>query len=139
MTEPAIPAPAPRRVPFFFLGVLLFILGPVIYIVRFTMHRLEAPWYAPALATLGLVLFLISVWRRPGFFRIVGVVFFAILCAAEWYMLLVATLTPAYAGPAKVGAPVPAFATTLADGSALSDKSLADGGQSIVLFFRGRW
>src|SRR5262245_159252 len=107
--QAAIETPKRSRTPYFILGVLLFVLGPVLYAIQFNMNRLTAPWYAPALASVGLLLLVISVARRPGIIRIVLTVLFALVCAFEWFMLLVATRTPTYAGPATVGARIPAF------------------------------
>jgi hypothetical protein len=53
--------------------------------------------------------------------------------------LLVGTRTGPYTGPAQRDHKVPAFATTLADGRAFTDKDLDKGSPTVLLFFRGRW
>jgi hypothetical protein len=128
-----------RHWPLFLLGVLLFVAGPAIYAVEFQMKHLKTPWYAPIMATAGVLLMAVSVIQRRGILRIVGLVLFALLCGLEWLTLLVGMATPSYSGPAQAGKKVPAFATALADGKAFTDKDLEDGKHTVLLFFRGRW
>jgi hypothetical protein len=128
-----------RRLPLFLLGILFFIAGPAIYAAQFQMRHLTTPWYAPILATMGVLLMVVSVVRRPGILRGIGLVLFALFCGMEWFMVLVALVTPAYSGPAQIGRTLPAFATELADGKTFTDKNLADGTPTVLLFFRGRW
>jgi hypothetical protein len=54
-------------------------------------------------------------------------------------MLAVGVKNPAYTGPAVAGQKVPAFAAILADGTPFTEKDLAQGNSTILLFFRGRW
>jgi hypothetical protein len=138
-TETAAVTAPPRRWPFFLLGVLLFILGPAVYAVQFSLKHLGMPWYLPILATLGVLFMLVSVWQRRGLLRSGGLVLFVLLCAAEWFLALIATRAPVYQGPAQPGRPVPAFATTLADGKAFSNQDLEKGIPTVLVFFRGRW
>src|SRR5207244_1061614 len=67
-TETIASAPL-RRWPFFLVGVLLFVLGPVIYFVRFRSEVLETPWYVPVLATVGVFFLLLSLRQRRGLAR----------------------------------------------------------------------
>lgn len=129
----------PRRWPLFLVGVACFVLGPLIYAVQMRAGSLVVPWHWPALATLGALCMAASARRRPGVWRIAGLAVFSILCGLEWFFFGVATRTPAYAGPAQVGTKLPAFAATYADGRPFTNKTLADGNRSVVLFFRGRW
>ena len=131
--------PPPRRRPLFLAGVILFVLGPVIYFVQILARQLWTPWYLPALASLGVLLMVLSVRQRRGILRIAGLVCFVALCGLEWYALLVATKTPAYTGPAQVGRNLPAFTAARADGRAFSNNDLASGTRSVLVFFRGRW
>jgi hypothetical protein len=128
----------PRQWPLFLAGLLLFAAGPVAYIVQVQLEYLIMPWYVPILASVGVLLMALSVWQRGGLWRNVGTVFFLLLCAGEWFMLL-ATTAPQYTGPAQTGRKVPAFATTLADGSSFTDRDLQNGTPALLLFFRGRW
>lgn len=138
--QPSSPAISPpRRSPLFLIGVACFVLGPVIYAVQMWAGSLVVPWHWPALATLGALCMAASARRRPGVWRIAGLAVFSILCGLEWFFFGVATRTPAYAGPAQVGTKLPAFAATYADGRPFTNKTLADGNRSVVLFFRGRW
>ena len=134
---PAIPTP--RRRPWFLLGVVLFLAGPIINAIEISMGRLQVPWYLLVLTTAGVALMSISVWQRRGVFRIAGLLFFTIFCAGCWFLILVFTKAPPYTGPATPGKKVPAFTAALADGKSFTDQDLADGKNSVLLFFRGRW
>jgi hypothetical protein len=141
MTDPQVSAPggAPRRWPLFLAGVLLFLAGPILYVVQFSQGQLWMPWYVPVLATIGVLFMIASVWQRRGVLRSLGLVAFLLLCEMEWYLVLVATKTPAYTGPAQPGTKVPAFAATLADGTAFTNDDLEKGVDTVLVFFRGRW
>ena len=134
----AVSAP-PRRRPLFSLGVLLFFLGPLIYTVQFQLKHLVTPWYAPILATLGVLFMVASVWQRRGVWRIGGLVLFAAVCGLEWFFLVAAAKDPVYTGPAQPGRKAPAFSTTLANGQSFTDKDLELGTSTVLVFFRGRW
>lgn len=139
-SQPTATASAPPRVwPLFLAGVLLFIVGPAAYVAQINMHRLWMPWYVPVLASLGVLLMAASVWKRPGILRIAGLVLFVLACAGEWFMVLVATKSPVYVGPALPGNKVPAFSASLADGRAFTNQDLEKGVSSVLVFFRGRW
>lgn len=129
----------PRHWPLFLVGVACFVLGPVIYALQMRVGSLRVPWYWPALATLGALFMAGSAWKHRGVLRIAGLVVFSIFCGLQWFFFGFATKTPVYAGPARVGAKLPVFAATFADGRAFTDKSLEDGVRSVLVFFRGRW
>ncbi len=129
----------PRRLPLYLIGILLFVIGPALYILQFRMRQLVVPWYVPVLASFGVLCLMASVMGRRGIVRIVGLVLLTVLCGLEWFFLLVLAKSPAYEGPAQVGRPLPTFATTLADGKPLTTKELATGGPTALVFFRGRW
>jgi hypothetical protein len=133
------PAPSPPRRPWFLVGVIVFFLGIGAYVIQFRLKQFVTPWYAPVLATLGVALMGVSVWQRRGILRSIGLALFVLLCGFEWFLLLVATRTPAYTGPAQPGQKMPAFATTLADGRAFTNHDLENGSGSVLVFFRGRW
>jgi hypothetical protein len=140
------PAPAsvsapPRRWPLFLIGVLLVFLGPaILYVVQFRMYHLKTPWYVPILASVGVLLMAVSVWQRRGIWRSVGLVLAVVVCGFEWYGLLVAFKLPSYAGPAKPEHKIPAFTTALAKkGESFTNKDLATGKRTVLVFFRGRW
>jgi hypothetical protein len=135
----ATTTPPPRRWPLFWVGLLLFVLGPVLYAVQVSLKHLWMPWYLPLLSSIGVVLMIASVRQRWGALRIAGATLFAVLCGAEWYMLLVAAKTPLYTGPAQPGRKIPEFAATLADGTAFTNKDLENGQRTVLVFFRGRW
>jgi hypothetical protein len=130
---------APRRLPLFLFGFLLFVLGPIIYAFQFSAGVLTVPWYVPILGTVGVLLMLASIVRRPGVVRIALFVLFLLVCGFEWFFILFGANTPPYRGPAQAGRQLPAFTTTLWDGSSFSDKNLAEGKSTVLVFFRGRW
>ncbi len=57
----------PRRFPgrlWLAMGLGLAALGVIAYVVQIAMQRLLAPWYMPILATLGVVLLIVSLRRK---------------------------------------------------------------------------
>jgi hypothetical protein len=138
-TQTATRPASTRRLPLFLIGILLFLLGPAIYVIRFSSQIMETPWYAPILATVGVLFLIASVAQRPGVARMIGLVLLVAVCALEWFMVLVAFKAPPYTGPGVPGQMVPAFATTRADGTEFSNRDLAKGMSTVLLFFRGRW
>ena len=125
---------------YFFIGVLLFIAGLVIYgVVAFGLKRLTAPWYLPTLAAAGVVLMLFATLLRRSVLRIVGLVFFALLLAGEVWYLTSYSVLPEYTGPVVIGRSVPDFEISLADGSPFGSSDLRGGGPTALVFFRGRW
>src|SRR5687767_14158031 len=133
---PGSSAPLRRR-PYFLVGVLLFLLGPAIYIVQFSLKYLETPWHTPVLATLGVLLMVVSVRQRWGVVRAVALLFVAVVCGLEWYLVAVATKTPNYAGPAQSGAKIPSFVAMLADGTEFTQRDLEKDSRTALVFFRG--
>jgi hypothetical protein len=120
------------------LGVVLGLLAPVLYVVQLNVGRLSKPWYLPILGTVAAGLALYAVWQRRGVARILAAGFLILLAAGEWAMFSAAKL-PVYDGPVAVGQPFPAFATTLADGSPFTAADLAGPRATAMVFFRGRW
>src|SRR5262249_46424222 len=122
-----------------FLGVCLAITGPVLLmLLTFAAKILITPWYAPVLGSLGVALIILALMRSRSIWRWTAVVIFTAFVAFQWWALL-AMRTPAYTGPVKDGEPFPAFATTLADGSAFTQDHLKGDQNTIMVFFRGRW
>ena len=121
------------------LGVFLALAGPVVMILlMFAAKILMAPWYAPLLGTLGVALIILALMRSRSIWRWTAVVIFSLLVGFQWWALL-AMRTPAYTGPVKDGQPFPAFATTLADGSAFTQADLQGDQNTVMVFFRGHW
>jgi hypothetical protein len=140
-TQPTPPAAVTRTRHWllFLAGILLVCLGPAVYIARFRSKHLDSPWYIPVLATAGVAVMALSVWRRRGVLRIILLVLFGVVCAFEWHGLLVGTKNPAYTGPAQPGRKVPEFAAALADGTPFTEKDLEKGTPTVLVFYRGRW
>jgi hypothetical protein len=121
------------------LGVFLGVAGPVVMIaLMFAAKILITPWYAPLLGTLGVALIVLALMRSRSIWRWTAVVIFTLLVGFQWWALL-AMRTPAYTGPVKDGQPFPAFATTLADGSAFTQADLQGDQNTVMVFFRGHW
>ena len=133
------PATPVRGGPFFLIGILLFVLGPALYAVALQWGDLQMPWYLPILATLGVFCMVYSVSQRRIVWRKIVLTLFFALCVFEWFFILMVAKTPLYTGPGQPGEKIPAFATTLADGTSFTNQNLEDGKRTVLLFFRGRW
>ena len=96
------------------------------------------PWYMPALASLGVVLVLMSLLERRTVFRSFALLAVVLLAAAECAFLYAMRLPP-YTGPIAVGRPFPAFETRRADGTPFTQRDLAGDQNNVLVFFRGRW
>ena len=121
------------------LGVFLALAGPVLMILlMFAAKILITPWYAPLLGTLGVALIVLALTRSRSIWRWAAVVIVTLFVAFQWYVPLAMRL-PAYTGNVKEGQPFPAFATTLADGSAFTQDDLKGDRSTVMVFFRGHW
>jgi len=132
---------APRRFGgrlFLLLGLGLAVLGVVAYVVQIWLQRLMAPWYMPTLASLGVVLVVLSLLERRTVWRVLALLAVVFLAGAEWAFLYEVRLPP-YTGPIAVGRPFPAFETSRADGTPFTQRDLAGDQNSVLVFFRGRW
>jgi FtsH-binding integral membrane protein len=123
---------------FLLLGLGLAGLGVAGYVVQISLQRLMAPWYMPVLATLGVVLVMISLREKRTFWRVFALLGIGLLAAGEWGILFAFRL-PAYTGPVTVGRPFPAFETSRADGTLFTQSNLTGDRNSVLVFFRGRW
>jgi len=122
------------------LGVGLFLLGLVFYFVQaFLFKHLVTPWYQAILATLGVLLALVSVRQRPTWTRVIALVLLALASAGEWYFILSISRLPEYKGPVQVDKKIPEFTTTLADGGSFTEKDLQKGTPTVLVFYRGHW
>jgi hypothetical protein len=121
------------------VGVLVALAGPALMILlMFAAKILVTPWYAPLLGTLGVALIVLALMRSRSIWRWTAVVIFTLLATFQWWAVL-AMRTPAYTGPVKAGQSFPAFATTLADGSAFTQADLQGDQHTLMVFFRGHW
>ncbi len=133
-------AAAPHRIfgrLFMSLGLALAVLGVVAYAVQISLQRLTVPWYMPALATLGVVLVVVSLIERRTIWRILALGALLLVAGAEWAFLYALRLPP-YTGLIAVGRPFPAFETKRADGTAFTERDLAGSQNTVLVFFRGR-
>jgi len=125
--------------PLLLLGVLVALAGPVLLILLvFAAKILITPWYGPLLGTLGLALIILALKRSRSIWRWTAAVLVTLLVGFQWWALFAMAL-PAYTGPVKHGDPFPAFATTLADGSAFTLADLQGDQNTVMVFFRGHW
>jgi hypothetical protein len=121
------------------LGLAVSLVGVLAYGLQLGLKQLVVPWYLPVLGTVGVLMVLAAYWRRLTVTRFLSLGFLTLLCAGEWYFLVVMSRLPDYTGPAKVGQVLPSFTTQRADGQPFTDKDLQQGTPTVLLFFRGRW
>jgi len=106
--------------------------------VQFSLQRLTTPWYMPALAVIGVVLVVISLFERRTVWRVLALLAVVLLAGGE-LALLYALRLPSYTGPITVGRPFPAFEAKRADGTPFTQRDLAGDRNNVLVFFRGRW
>jgi hypothetical protein len=142
MTTTSAPPSVPRvRVGrgLLLLGVLLTVLGPVLYIAEIkVLHRLVVPWYAAVLGSLGALLALAAFVQARTILGGVAVALLVLFAGMEWMFLGMMKL-PHYEGPVAIGKPFPAFTSTRADGPSFTQDDLQNGKNTVLVFFRGRW
>jgi hypothetical protein len=120
------------------LGLGLAVLGVIGYVVQLSLQRLMFPWYMPALALLGVVLVVLSLWQRRTLWRGLALLAVVLLAGAELAGLYAVRLPP-YEGPLAIGRPIPAFAAKQADGTPFTHDNLTGAQHHVLVFFRGRW
>ena len=121
------------------LGVLLVVGVYVVnMLLMFAAKILITAWYGPIVGTLGLVLIILALMRSRSIWRWTVVVIFTLFVSFQWLALLAMGL-PAYTGPVEDGQPFPAFATTLANGTAFTQDDLKGERNTVMVFFRGHW
>ena len=121
------------------LGLALAFSGPFLYLLQLRLGRLETPWYAPALAVLGVFLVLLSLRRRFTIVRVLALAVALLLAGLQGWFFASYSRLPAYAGPARAGEPFPAFEPVRAAGQPLTRTDLEGDRATVVVFFRGRW
>ena len=124
---------------YFLLGIACALVGLVGYAVQMSLNQLATPWYAPALATIGAGLVVLSLWKRRSVWRILALLMLAALAGLEWWFLLGYTALPTYAGPVVAGEPFPEFKAWLSDGKPFQRSDLEREGSTALVFFRGHW
>jgi hypothetical protein len=124
---------------YLWLGIVLVLLSPVLYVVQLQARILKTPWYALALLAAGVALLFLAVLRRPNVWRIALFVLFGLFAGFQGHFLLSQARVPTYTGPVVAEASFPTFSATRADGSAFNQDSLQGTGNTVLVFFRGRW
>jgi hypothetical protein len=92
----------------------------------------------PALASLGVVLVIMSLLERRTVWRVLALLVVLLLTGAELALLYKMRLPP-YTGPIAVGRPFPAFEARRSDGTPFTERDLAGDQNNVLVFFRGRW
>jgi cytochrome oxidase Cu insertion factor (SCO1/SenC/PrrC family) len=115
------------------------LLGPLLFVLQFQAKILRTPWYLPVLGKVAAAVVFAALFRKATATRVVLGLLFTLLAAFEWYMMLSALRLPAYAGPVTAGHPFPAFTSTRADGTPFTQDDLKGDGNTVLVFFRGRW
>src|SRR5947209_3153331 len=83
---------------YFWLGLVLGVLSPFLYVAQLRTGRLFVPWYIPLLGTTALVLMEVALVRARSIWRFLGVGLLGLLAVGEWAFILTSKL-PVYAGP----------------------------------------
>lgn len=138
-TKSVEPSPARSGRRLVWLGVGVFVLGFILYLLQIQASHLRVPWYLPVLGTLGAGLVLAAFIRRRTLVRRCLVLVLGLLAAGEWFVLLSLSRLPEYAGPAAVERSFPEFATQKADGTPFTQADLRGPRHTALVFFRGRW
>src|SRR5919112_152763 len=95
MTEiPTPPTHRSRGHLFLLLGLGLAVVGVVAYLVQLKLQRLTFPWYMPALALLGVVLVIASLWEKRTVWRVLALVAVVLLAGFELTALNAMRLPP---------------------------------------------
>jgi hypothetical protein len=137
-TPSASPPKYTGKTGFVVLAIGMAVLGVGLYIAQVVQaHRLFTPWYLPICGTLAVLFMLLALWGRVTVTRVLLFVLILLLAAGEWFM--VGGSLPAYTGPVEVGKPFPAFTTTRADGTQMTQADLRGDRDTVMVFFRGRW
>jgi hypothetical protein len=121
------------------IGVLAAVSGVVAYVFQMKAANLTTPWYAPALATFGTLLILVSLLRRFTVWRVVALLLIGAFAGLEWWFLLSVSALPDYTGPVAAGKPFPDFSAKLANGTTFTQDDLKGDQDTVLVFFRGHW
>ena len=70
---------------FLLLGLGLAVLGVVAYVVQISLQHLMAPWYMPTLASLGVVLVVMSLLERRTISHMFALLAVVLLAAQSWH------------------------------------------------------
>ena len=78
------------------LGLGLAVLGVAAYVVQISLQRLMVPWYMPALAVLGVVLIVMSLWERRTVWRVLALLTVVLLAGCRAGDVLRAATAPVH-------------------------------------------
>jgi hypothetical protein len=139
ITSPPVAPPKAGGRPLLWLGVLAAVAGLPLYVVQLRANNLMTPWYAPALASLGTALILLSLWRRLTVWRAAALLLAGFLAAGQWWFLLSAARLPADTGRIVANQGLPEFTAYRADGTPFTQSDLKGDKDTVLVFFRGHW
>jgi hypothetical protein len=123
----------------FLVGLSWAVLGVGAYLAALMAGRFPTPWFAPALAMVGVLFVLWSLRMRRTVVRFLALFFLALLVGVEVWFLLGYTPLPAYAGPLKSEEPFPEFHAALADGTPITRAKFEGPKDTALIFYRGHW
>ncbi len=141
MNESVLPAEKPRTKSgrmWVIVGVVLALLVPGLFLLQIQASILGQPWYAPLMATIGLVLCVVSLRQSRSIWRWSALVVTGLITGLAWFVV-VGSLLPAYSGPVKEGQSFPDFSSQKADGTAFTKRELKAERGTVLVFFRGHW
>jgi hypothetical protein len=137
-TSPPIAPPKSGGRLLLWTGILAAVVGVVIYTFQLGAGKLTTPWYAPALATFGLVLVLASLFQRRTAWRVVALLLVGFITAGEWWFLSYSKL-PSQPGRIAKGEQLPEFTAYRSDGPPFTQDDLKGDQNTALVFFRGHW
>jgi hypothetical protein len=121
------------------LGIVLGLLGPVIYIFQLRANHLTTPWYVPMLGTIGALLIFAALVQARSVWRVLALLLIGVMAGGEWFILTRFLNLPAYTGPVHEGLALPQFSTLLVNGSSFTRDNLKSPQNTVLVIFRGRW
>jgi hypothetical protein len=138
-TSPPVAPPKAGGRLLLWAGLLVAVVGVVLYAFQLQAQNLMMPWYAPVLACAGAALLLVSLLRRPTAWRVLAVLFVGLLLSGELWFLLSYARLPAQTGRVAADSPLPEFAARRADGTPFHQDDLKGDQNTVLVFFRGHW
>jgi hypothetical protein len=138
-SSPPVAPPKAGGRPLLWLGLLAAVAGVPLYVIQMSAGNLMTPWYAPALASLGAALVLLSLLRRLTVWRAAALLLVGLITAGEWWVLLSSARLPAETGRIVAERQLPEFTAYRAGGAPFTQNDLKGDKDTVLVFFRGHW